>query len=281
MSKITVIGSFVVDMVAKMKKFPQAGETVLGESVEYFLGGKGINQCVSVARLGGDVEMIGMLGNDENGKKFRNMMEKENIKEESVFSCEYPTAVAQVQIDRNGQNRICVIPSANHRFGLEDVDKIDDKLKSTEIVLLQLELKKEVVEEIIRRAHKYGKTVILNPAPAQKLDDEILSMIDYITPNETELATISGEKTDSHTELEKALDRLLDKGVKTVVATLGENGAVIARKGKKTYRGTYKVKVVDTVAAGDSFNGALRWRLRKERATKKYCGLPTLWARLP
>lgn len=257
MSKITVIGSFVVDMVAKMKRFPQAGETILGESVNYFLGGKGINQCVSVARLGGDAEMIGMLGDDENGKKFRKLMDENGIKSESVFSCEYPTAVAQVQIDGNGQNRICVIPSANYMFELSDVDKIDDKLKTTEIVLLQLELKKEVVEEIIRRAHKYGKTVILNPAPAQKLSDEILSMIDYITPNETELAIISGEKTDSRAEIEKALDRLLDKGVKAVVATLGKDGAVIARKDKKTYGSSYKVNAVDTVAAGDSFNGAL------------------------
>lgn len=257
MSKITIIGSFVVDMVAKMERFPQAGETILGESVNYFLGGKGINQCVSVARLGGDAEMIGMLGDDENGKKFRELMNENGIKSESVFSCGYPTAVAQVQIDGNGQNRICVIPSANYIFDLKDVDKIDDKLKTTEIVLLQLELKKEVVEEIIRRAHKYGKTVILNPAPAQKLSDEILSMIDYITPNETELAIISGEKTDSRAEVEKALERLLDKGVKAVVATLGKDGAVIARKNKKTYGSPYRVNVVDTVAAGDSFNGAL------------------------
>lgn len=257
MSKITVIGSFVVDMVAKMERFPQAGETILGESVNYFLGGKGINQCVSVARLGGDAEMIGMLGDDENGKKFRELMNENGIKSESVFSCGYPTAVAQVQIDGNGQNRICVIPSANYIFDLKDVDKIDDKLKTTEIVLLQLELRKEVVEEIIRRAHKYGKTVILNPAPAQKLSDEILSMIDYITPNETELAIISGEKTDSRAEVEKALERLLDKGVKAVVATLGKDGAVIARKNKKTYGSSYRVNVVDTVAAGDSFNGAL------------------------
>ena len=257
MSKITVIGSFVVDMVAKMEKFPQAGETVLGESLEYFLGGKGINQCVSVARLGGDAEMIGMLGKDGNGEKFRQLMAEEGIKAESVFSCEYPTAAAQVQLDGNGQNRICVISSANFRFGMNEVEKIDEKLRETEIVLLQLELKKEVVEELIRRARKYNKTVILNPAPAQKLDDEILSMIDYITPNETELAMISGKNTDSCENLEIALDWLLEKGVKAVVATLGKNGAVIARKSGKTYAAAYDVKVADTVAAGDSFNGAL------------------------
>ena len=130
MSKITVIGSFVVDMVAKMKKFPQAGETVLGESLEYFLGGKGINQCISVARLGGDAEMIGMLGKDENGEKFRKLMAEEGIKAESVFSCEYPTAAAQVQLNGNGQNRICVISSANFRFGMNEVEKIDAKLSS-------------------------------------------------------------------------------------------------------------------------------------------------------
>ena len=117
MSKITVIGSFVMDNVAKMVKFPQEGETILGESLELFPGGKGINQCVSVARLGGDVEMIGMLGKDGNGDVFRKIMKEDGIKADNVFSCDKPTAVAQVQINEDGQNRICVIPSANFEFG--------------------------------------------------------------------------------------------------------------------------------------------------------------------
>lgn len=187
MAKITVVGSFVMDNVAKMEKFPQAGQTVLGGSLELFPGGKGANQCVAAARLGGDAEMIGMLGRDENGEVFRRILKEEGIVSERVFSCGKPTAVAQVQIDGEGQNRICVIPSANYEFGLEEVEKIDGVLRETELLMLQLELRLDVTEELVRRAHGYGAKVMLNPAPAVRLKEEILSKIDYLTPNETEL----------------------------------------------------------------------------------------------
>ena len=134
MAKITVIGSFVMDNVAKMKVFPVAGQSIIGESIELFLGGKGANQCVSIARLGGDVEMIGMLGNDPNGDAFRKILADENIKSDLVFSCDKPTAIAQVQINAEGQNRICVIPSANYEFDFKHVDYIDDVIKNTDLL---------------------------------------------------------------------------------------------------------------------------------------------------
>ena len=124
MAKITVIGSFVMDNVAKMKVFPVAGQSIIGESIELFPGGKGANQCVSIARLGGDVEMIGMLGKDPNGDAFRKILADEYIKSDLVFSCDKPTAIAQVQINAEGQNRICVIPSANYEFDFKHVDYI-------------------------------------------------------------------------------------------------------------------------------------------------------------
>lgn len=257
MAKITVIGSFVMDNVARVCKFPQEGETVIGESLELFPGGKGANQCVSIARLGGDVEMIGMLGNDENGKVFKSILEKEKIKSDNVFTCDKPTAVAQIQIDQNGQNRICVIPCANYAFRFEEIERIDEVIKNTKLVVLQLELRLEVVKEIIRRAYGYGVKVLLNPAPAVRLDKEILGMVDYITPNETELSILTGMPTGTNEEVVAASKKLLSCGTKTVVATLGERGALIAtRTGIEIVPG-YKVKAVDTVAAGDSFNGAL------------------------
>ena len=256
MSKITVIGSFVMDNVAKMAKFPQTGETILGESLELFPGGKGINQCVSVARLGGDVEMVGMLGKDGNGDVFRKIMKEDGIKAENVFSCDKPTAVAQVQINADGQNRICVIPCANYEFGFEELDKVDSVIKNTEPVILQLELRLDVTKEIIRRAHGYGVKVLLNPAPAVKLEKEILGMVDYITPNETELSILTGLPTETDEEVIVAAKELLSYGTKTIIATLGSRGALIATNENIEIVSGYKVKAVDTVAAGDSFNGA-------------------------
>lgn len=256
MSKITVIGSFVMDNVAKMAKFPQAGETILGESLELFPGGKGINQCVSVARLGGDVEMVGMLGKDGNADVFRRIMKEDGIKADNVFSCDKPTAVAQVQINADGQNRICVIPSANFEFGFDELDKVDSVIKNTELVILQLELRLDVTKEIIRRAHAYGVKVLLNPAPAVKLEKEILGMVDYITPNETELSILTGLPTETDEEVIVAAKGLLSFGTKTIIATLGSRGALIATNENIEIVSGYKVKAVDTVAAGDSFNGA-------------------------
>lgn len=257
MAKITVIGSFVMDNVAKMKRFPMEGEAVIAETLEYFPGGKGVNQCVSVSRLGGDVEMIGMLGNDRNGDVFRKILKDEGIKCDNVFSCNVPTAVAQIQINAEGQNRICVIPCANYEFGFEELDKIDEIIKNTEFVILQLEMRLDVTEEIIRRAHRYGVKILLNPAPAAILDKEILGMSEYITPNETELSALTGMPTTTDEEVVAAAKKLLSYGTKTVVATLGGRGALIATNEKVEIISGYKVKAVDTVAAGDSFNGAL------------------------
>lgn len=257
MSKITVIGSFVMDNVAKMVKYPSAGETVLGLSLELFPGGKGANQCVSISRLGGDVEMIGMLGKDENGETFREILKEEGIKSDNVFYSNKPTAVAQIQINEEGQNRICVIPCANYEFGFEELDKIDEVLRNTEMVVLQLELRLDVTKEIIRRAHAYGVKIMLNPAPAVKLESEILSMVDYLTPNETELSILTGMPTETDEEIKLSAKKLLSIGTKTVIATLGAKGALIANEKEIKIVKGYKVKAIDTVAAGDSFNGAL------------------------
>ncbi len=257
MAKITVIGSFVMDNVAKMEKFAQEGETVLGYSLELFPGGKGANQCVSVSRLGGDVEMIGMLGKDGNGETFKKILREEKIKSNNVFLCDKPTAVAQVQINAKGENRICVIPSANYEFGLNEIEKIDEVIKNTSLIILQLELRLDTTFEIIRRANKYGVKVLLNPAPAVKIEKEILGMIEYITPNETELSILTGLSTETDEEVLVAARELRSYGVKTVIATLGSRGALISTEGCEKIVTGYKVKAIDTVAAGDSFNGAL------------------------
>lgn len=257
MARITVIGSFVMDNVAKMDKFPEAGQSVLGNDLELFPGGKGANQCVAIARLGGDVEMVGMLGNDANGETFRKILHTENIKSDHVFCCNKSTAVAQVQIDASGQNRICVIPSSNYAFGFDDLERVDSVLQNTELVVLQLEMRLDVTAEIIRRAHRYGVKVLLNPAPAVKLEPSVLAAVDYLTPNETELSILTDMPTDTNPDVIAAAKALLKSGVKNIIATLGRRGALIVNAEQCEIVDGYRVKAVDTVAAGDSFNGAL------------------------
>lgn len=254
---ITVVGSFVMDMVARMERFPQAGETLIGQSVQYFPGGKGANQCVAAARLGAQVRMVGMLGQDANAQQFRNILAEDGIDDTYVFNCPLPTAVAQVQINAQGQNRIVVIPSANHAFGFEELDQVDHLLRQSRMVVLQLEMRLDVTLEIIRRCHRYGVPVMLNPAPAVPLDREILAMVTYLTPNETELAILSGMPTGTLDEQQAAAKALNRMGVRTCVATLGENGALVSTENECYVIPAYQVDAVDTVAAGDSFNGAL------------------------
>ena len=258
MAKITVIGSFVMDMVARLEEFPKAGQTVLGKSLGVYPGGKGANQAVAARRLGGDVEMIGCVGKDGNGKTFLDLLRNEGIETSHIKeSEEVPTAIAQIQIDQAGENKIVVIPSANHAFTKEDLYAVREVLSKTKLVVMQLELEYEVSLEILRVCKELKVPVILNPAPAVKLPKEILGLATYVTPNETELEILTGQKTQTEEQLYSAAEALLDMGVKTVVATLGKRGAMIATAERKQIIEGYQVKAVDTVAAGDSFNGAL------------------------
>lgn len=254
---ITVVGSFVMDMVARMERFPQAGETLLGRSIQYFPGGKGANQCVAISRLGGEVRMAGMLGEDANGEQFRRILREEEIPHEAVFACSLPTAVAQVQINEAGQNRIVVIPSANYAFGFDELKRINGLLRESELVVLQLEMRLDVTKEIIRICHGYGVPVLLNPAPAVPLEPELLAQITYLTPNETELAILSGMPTDTPEQQAAAARHLNDLGVTTCIATLGADGALVSTAQSQYFVPAFTVEAVDTVAAGDSFNGAL------------------------
>ena len=267
MPKITVVGSFVTDMVATMDRFPQAGESVIGERLRVYLGGKGANQCVAARRLGAEVSMVGMLGNDENGRNFRALFEKEGIGTQYVFTTDdEPTAVAQVQIDRNSENRICVIPGANYCFTPEHLNKAKGVVAGSDMVIAQLELKTEVIEALAKLCAELGVPLMLNPAPAAPLSDSVLNNVTYLTPNETELSVLTGLPTKTDKQVATACIALLKKGVKTVVATLGSRGAYAATAEGGMLAENFKVTAVDTVAAGavaitegKSLNEALRF----------------------
>lgn len=241
-----------------MKEFPSLGESVVGDTLHLYLGGKGVNQCTSIARLGGNVSMIGMVRDDENGHKFLSFLEEEGIDHRGVFvDPTRPTGLAQIQINASSENRICVIPGANMGFGYEEAEKVRPILQEADIVLFQFEMRLDVIFDLIRSCHEEGKTVILNPAPAAPIPEDILSCIDYLTPNETELARLCNlSSCDSLEELEKGCKCLHAKGVKTIIVTLGGRGCYLYDGVGRIVPG-FKVHAVDTVAAGDSFSGAL------------------------
>lgn len=258
MSKITVVGSFVTDMVATMSRFPRVGESVIGERLRVYPGGKGANQCVAARRLGAQVSMVGMLGDDENGRNFRTLFEKEGIDTKYVFTTrDEPTAVAQVQIDQNSDNRICVIPGANYCFTPEYLEKAKSAIADADMVIAQLELTMDVTDALAKLCAELGVPLMLNPAPAAPLSEEVLKNVTYLTPNESELSVLTGLPADTNEQIIAACEALLRKGVKTVVATLGSRGAYAATAEGGLFVESFKVKPVDTVAAGDSFNAAL------------------------
>ncbi|MDD3123867.1 MAG: ribokinase [Candidatus Izemoplasmatales bacterium] len=255
---ILVVGSFIVDLVVKTDNLPKTGETVFGNSFQVFLGGKGANQAVAARRLGSEVFMTGMVGSDSYGEKFETLFTQEGINFSYVYKCNSSTGIGSVQVDKTGQNRIVMVPSANLRYKAEDLLKVEALFEEVNVVMTQLEMNMDVIELTAKLAKKHHKIFILNPAPMQPLSDELLSNVDYLTPNETELKSLSpNEKCDSLESMICACNLLIKKGVKNVIVTLGDKGCLFVNHEIKKVFPTYKVNVVDTVAAGDSFNGAL------------------------
>ncbi|MEG0327035.1 MAG: ribokinase [Erysipelothrix sp.] len=255
---ILVVGSFMMDQVVTTSLVPQKGETVIGESFTINPGGKGANQAVTAQRLGANVKMVGKLGNDPNGDVFAKVLDSEGIDIEDVlFDRKQSTGVGFITKEISGDNRIIVVPGANMSYTYDDFKKIINKLDDTSIAILQLEMNYDATYKIISKLNDLVIPVILNPAPAQILSDDWLSKIDYLTPNETELGILTNTEIDTLEDVEKSVKQLLDKGVENVIVTLGEKGAYFANEHESGYVEANKVDTVDTVAAGDSFNGAL------------------------
>ncbi|MBQ7338457.1 MAG: ribokinase [Clostridia bacterium] len=260
---VTVIGSLAVDMVVRLDDFPLPGQTIMAKSLDYFFGGKGANQAVAAARLGAKVKMIGKLGNDTHGARYRELLQSEGIDTSHLFTSADATGLAQIMINRAGENQICVIPAANHTFDLSDVAAIEEDLTEGSMVIMQHELHRDITQTLIRLCHEKKVRLILNPAPAYPIAEELLPMIDILTPNETELSVLTALPTETEAQVYAAARHLRDLGVRTVVTTIGSRGAVIAdENGIRTVAG-FPVKPVDTVAAGDSFNGALAYELSR------------------
>ena len=252
-AKVVVIGSSNTDMTIKGDRLPKPGETVLGGEFRMGPGGKGANQAVAAQRLGADVSFICKVGRDIFGDNAISGYQKEGIDCSRILRSDKASGTALILVDGNAENCIAVAPGANADLTPEDVDSVADVIRSADYLILQLEIPVESVLRAAKIAHEAGVYVILNPAPACHLPEELFGYISLITPNQTESALLSGVEDN----LDAAVERVMQLGVKDVVVTLGSKGSLVISEGAKTLVPSLKVKAVDTTAAGDTFCGAL------------------------
>lgn len=257
-ASIVVVGSTNTDMVIKASHLPHPGETILGGTFFMSAGGKGANQAVAAARLGGSVSFIAKTGYDIFGKQSIELFEKEGIDISFIQRDHHqPSGIALITVDDNGENCIVVAPGANAALTLTDIDEAKEKIESASLLLIQLETPIETVEHLANMAASKNIKLVLNPAPATKLKDDLLKKISIITPNQKEAEMLTGIKIIDEVSAKQAAVFLKSKGIETVIITMGAAGALMLHENKFQWVPGYKVNVTDTTAAGDVFNGAL------------------------
>ena len=260
MNKIIVVGSINNDLIISTDKFPQIGETITGNGFMSVAGGKGANQAVAAARLAGDtqqVSFIGAVGDDIFGQELKRSLATNGINTDFVRTMEdTPTGTAVIVLYK-GDNMIILDPGANYHVTPEWIQQAEEKISEANILITQLEIPYQSAATALQLAKQHGLTTILDPAPAVKLDDDILSNVDIITPNESEAEIITGIKINSPEDAKAAAKWLLDKGIKYAIVTLGSQGVVYNSENEIIHKPAKKVNVVDTTSAGDSFTGAI------------------------
>jgi len=257
--RIVVVGSSNTDMVIELAHLPAPGETELGGDFSMAAGGKGANQAVGAARAGGKVTMVARVGHDVFGDHAISGFRADGIDVEHVIQDpKAKSGVALIYVDKHsGENCIAVASGANARLSLDDLAKAEKVIAASQILILQLEIPLAVVEAAAAFAAKSGVRVILNPAPAQKLPDSLMKQISVFTPNEVEAEFYTGSKVVTAADAKKAADKLIAKGVDTVIITLGARGSFVATKTESKLVPSFKIKPLDTTGAGDIYNGAL------------------------
>jgi|CXWL01.1.fsa_nt_gi ribokinase len=256
-NKIIVIGSANIDMVVKSKTLPLPGETILGGVFLMNAGGKGANQAVAAARLGGHVTLVTKVGDDIFGKQTVDGLNKEGINTDYVFVDDTaPSGTALIMVNEDGENCIVVAPGANANLLPADISKIKN-INEAEIILMQLEIPMETIIAVAKIAKANHQKVIINPAPAQVLSDELLKGLFLVTPNETEATLLTGIKVEDEATASQAAEVFLNKGVQNVIITLGRQGAYFQNADVKLKIPAPVVKALDTTAAGDTFSGAI------------------------
>jgi len=259
-----VVGSLNVDLVVDVSRFPDPGETVRGSTFGTYLGGKGGNQCMALARLGCRPRMVGRVGNDQFGTRYRDELEHAGADVSLVHTdSAEPTGTALIEVDPSGDNRIVIVAGANGTMTIGHVGNLLTDIQPGDAVLLQLEIPMETVEQVAAVARQKGAVVILDPAPADTLSPELLSHISWLTPNEHEASVITGIGTSSDAGLRRAAQALAATGVENVVIKAGARGAWFVSRSEPVpvLVPGFTVEAVDTTAAGDSFNAGLAWAL--------------------
>jgi ribokinase len=269
MKKIIVLGSINMDLVVGAERAPEGGETLFGSSFQTIPGGKGANQAVATARLGGEVAMIARVGDDGFGDELITKLVENSIDVQQVRrDANRPTGVALIVVETSGQNRILVVAGANGRVSKADVDDAGALFDRSDFIVLQLETPLETVAYAISVAKSHHVQTVLNAAPARPLPDDLLRQVDYLLVNESEAEAItekSVKSVDSAFEVASALQK---KGVGKVILTLGDKGAVAADGETTWHTPAFAVKAVDTTAAGDAFTGGLVTALQQGFALK-------------
>ena len=269
MNDISILGIFVADISFSGHKIPTTGETVLGDNYNIGPGGKGCNQAISISRLGGTVNFISKLGNDEYGKLALNKLQKDNIdKSNIIISNKHQTGVAGIHVDKNtGKNAIIVVRGAPSSLTTKEIDT--NLIKQSKIFLTQLEIPIEVSLYCLKAAKEYGLINILNPAPACELSKDFFKLVDYFTPNETEAEFYTGVKISNENDAKISATKLIEMGIKKVIITLGEKGLFYSDGKEEIYMKASSDKAVDTTGAGDAFNGGFSFALLKGKKIKE------------
>jgi len=258
MEKVVVFGSFAADLTSRAPKLPKPGETIIGSSFKIGPGGKGSNQGVAASRAGADMTMITKVGKDVFGNIALDLYKDENMGTDYIFiDEEKETGTALIMVDENiAENQILVVSGACGNITDDDIGKAESVISEAGIILMQLEINMDATKKIVDLAHKMGKKIVLNPAPAMPLSKDILSKVSIATPNEHEAETLTGIKVVDEITAQKAAEKLMEMGVKNVIITLGKEGAFVKTQDESQYIKAIKVDAVDTTGAGDAFNGA-------------------------
>jgi ribokinase len=273
MSGICIVGSINMDLVATVERFPKPGETITGKEFGTFPGGKGANQAVAAGRLFPSVSMVGKVGDDVFGEQQVDNLKQNGVDTRGVMTVPgVSSGIAVIEVDESGENDIIVIPGANQLLDRDFIDSQFAWMLESDVFLFQLEIPLDTVFYAIRKLKEHGKIVVLDPAPARTLPNEMYQYVDYITPNETELQILTGIETSEETRLHGAALNILSLGVKTVILKIGKKGAYLISKDQSTHVPGFKVATVDTTAAGDTFNAAFAVALAKGYALKECVG---------
>ncbi|MCG6342141.1 ribokinase [Vibrio fluvialis] len=265
MNKLVVLGSVNADHVLQVPSFPRPGETLHGRNYQVIPGGKGANQAVAAARLKADIGFIACVGDDSFGINIRESFKLDGMNISGVkMQPNCPTGIAMIQVSDSGENSICISAEANARLTAEAIEPDLARIREAKYLLMQLETPIDGIVKAAKVAKEARTNVILNPAPARELPDELLSRVDVITPNETEAEVLTGITVTDDASAQLAADALHRKGIEIVMITLGAKGVWLSQNGRGTLIPGFRVQATDTTAAGDTFNGALVTGLLEE-----------------